>query len=216
VVPSVPRWKTGIHPFHLRAKPGQSTFLVPQCLLMSSYPLHLPQSLSNSYTSLEKKIVFATYNCYLWGLLLNSLFLSSSLWIQLAGSIQLFWLKTSLQGDSNRLLLASDWIAQLGLKLTLALGSNFWLLLTLWLILSSLATCFGKTVPVKLHTCTYIPYHTTPPFFLAALLSHLFPVLFSWELGVSYLWLLLLNLSDSSLCPSIRHHFQTWLLSSTN
>ena len=100
-------------------------------------------------------LLFAWCDCYLGGLVLSELTLSSSFWTLAiwvnSAVIQLY----SKFIDSNWLL-ASDWIALLGLKLTRQSVLIFWLLL-LWLVLSSPAssffslqtTCLCKTVLVK-------------------------------------------------------------------
>jgi hypothetical protein len=78
---------------------------------------HFLQCKSNFY-SLD--IIVISVACY-W--ITSPFLVLSVLW--LVGSTQLFWTKLlSKLTDSNLFLLASDWIALLGLKLTLAVCSN--------------------------------------------------------------------------------------------
>jgi hypothetical protein len=139
--------------------------------------------------------------------LLNKLTLSSSFWTLASG----FNSAVLTQNSSLNWLIQSGfclslWLfALLDLKLTLAICSNLapsHFLVCSVFPMSSLFSLSLQPVLVKL----------PPP--LSALPSLMLPLcsLFSWELGI----LSNLSLIHHFVYHSIRHHFQTWVLPSTN
>ena len=129
----------------------------------------------------------------------NSLFLAlSEFW--LADSTQLSWLN-----------LFSNWL----------IHTDFFQLLTEFLCLEKLLLNSAKqTSPNQLlNSLNSSVVHYTHSC-LSELLSYVASLssLFSWELGICYLWLIISSLSliHYFVCHTIRCLFQIWLLHSTN
>ena len=133
--------------------------------------------------------------------------LSSSFWTLMAGSI-LFSLRLMLKlTNSIGLLSDSNWIALLDLKLILAICSN---LLVPTHSLTSTASADPHWIAWMNSTSLHWTHSLNKTYFLSlhcSLIASLF-VLLSWELEVSYHWLILSNISliHHFIYPSIRLH----------
>lgn len=148
----------------------------------------------------------------------DKLTLLSSLWTMTGWFNSAFLAQSPLQANWLDLAFrASHWIVLLGLKLALALCSNILIPLNLWVQLP-LPTC---TVNYKNPTTQSTPMDSTHSKLTLvpcpALLSHLSFPSFLLRVGC-ILTHSVSSFSDSSFffCPSVRPHFQTWLLLSTN
>lgn len=123
-------------------------------------------------------------------------------WFNLASSIFPLNFSTWPQTNSRNVFSSSGSFLTLGSTASVDLYWTAWT--KKWTYLH--CTVFNSVTPSWL---THSPWD--------ALKKILFSVLFSWELGTSYLWFMTQSVKSFSnfyfVCSSIRYHFQTWLLS---
>jgi hypothetical protein len=102
---------------------------------------------------------------------------------------------------------ASDWFALIDLILTLAICSNLPAFLIPWLILSSSLSSLFSLYNLSLYNCPGKMASFFSPSALLPLMLSLFPLCSrqSWTCPIHHF-----------VCHSIRHHFETWVLPSTN
>lgn len=145
-------------------------------------------------------------NYHLRHLLKNKLTLSKSFWILTGWLNSAVLARISLQAEQFKLGSLIFWLNCSLWPLTLAICSNSLALYLLWYILSLPSTSACKSFLLKMWPPTPLCSHK----FL------LFSVSFLYELGISYLSLahFVESFCNLTLYPSIRNHFQTWLLAS--